>query len=51
MKQSMRIGMVLLGALTVALWFGISSVTKKKRSPHQPVQSAGNGTHEERIGI
>jgi len=30
MKQSMRIGMVLLGALTVALWFGISSVTKKK---------------------
>lgn len=31
MKQSMRIGMVLLGALTVALWFGISSVTKKKQ--------------------
>lgn len=30
MKQSMKVGMVLLGALTIAMWFGISSVTKKK---------------------
>lgn len=30
MKQSMRIVMVLLGALTIAMWFGISSVSKKK---------------------
>lgn len=30
MKQSIKVGMVLLGALTIAMWFGISSVTKKK---------------------
>ncbi|WP_420388520.1 hypothetical protein [Roseivirga sp.] len=30
MKQTMKVGMVLLGALTIAMWFGISSVTKKK---------------------
>lgn len=30
MKQSMKVGMVLLVALTVAMWFGISSVSKKK---------------------
>lgn len=30
MKQTVRIGMVLLGALTIALWFGISSVSQKK---------------------
>jgi len=30
MKQTMRIGMVLLGALTIAMWFGISSTSKKK---------------------
>lgn len=30
MKQSMKVGVVLLGALTIAMWFGISSVTKKK---------------------
>ena len=30
MKQSMRIVMVLLGALTIAMWFGISSVSKEK---------------------
>lgn len=30
MKQSMKVGVVLLGALTMALWFGISSVSKKK---------------------
>ena len=30
MKQTMKVGMVLLGALTIAMWFGISSVSKKK---------------------
>ncbi len=30
MKQTMKIGVVLLGALTIALWFGISSTSKKK---------------------
>jgi hypothetical protein len=30
MKQTMKIGVVLLGALTLAMWFGISSVNKKK---------------------
>lgn len=30
MKQTMKIGVVLLGALTIAMWFGISSTTKKK---------------------
>lgn len=30
MKQSMRIGMVLLSALTIAMWFGVSSTSKKK---------------------
>ncbi len=30
MKQTMKIGMVLLGALTIAMWFGISSTAKKK---------------------
>lgn len=30
MKQTMKVGMVLLGALTIAMWFGISSTAKKK---------------------
>ena len=30
MKQTLKIGMVLLGALTIAMWFGISSTSKKK---------------------
>ena len=30
MKQTMKIGVVLLGALTIAMWFGISSTSKKK---------------------
>lgn len=30
MKQTMRIGMVLLGALTIAMWFAISSTSKEK---------------------
>jgi len=30
MKQTMKIGVLLLGALTVAMWFGMSSSNKKK---------------------
>ena len=30
MKQTVKVSMVLLGALTVAMWFGISSTNKKK---------------------
>ena len=30
MKQTMKVGVVLLSALTIALWFGISSTSKKK---------------------
>lgn len=30
MKQTVKIGMVLLGALTLAMWFGVSSTNKKK---------------------
>lgn len=32
MKQTMKIGVVLLGALTVAMWFGMSSINKKKEA-------------------
>ncbi|OEK07178.1 Cbp1 family collagen-binding glycoprotein adhesin [Roseivirga misakiensis] len=30
MKQTMKIGMVLLGALTIAMWFTVSATSKKK---------------------
>ena len=30
MKQTVKIGVVILGALTLAMWFGMSSVNKKK---------------------
>ena len=30
MKQTMKIGMVLLGALTIAMWFAISATTQEK---------------------
>ena len=30
MKQTLKVSMVLLGALTIAMWFGISSTNKKK---------------------
>lgn len=30
MKQTLKIGVVLLGAVTLAMWFGISSINKKK---------------------
>ncbi|WP_268122637.1 hypothetical protein [Roseivirga pacifica] len=32
MKQTMKVGMVLLGALTIAMWFGMSSINKKKEA-------------------
>lgn len=38
MKQTMKIGVVLLGALTVAMWFGMSSINKKKEVLVQNVE-------------
>ena len=38
MKQTMRIGVVLLGALTVAMWFGMSSVNKTKDAVAQQME-------------
>ena len=38
MKQTMKIGVVLLGALTVAMWFGMSSINKKKEVLAQNVE-------------
>ncbi len=32
MKQTLKVSIVLLGALTVAMWFGISSTNKKKEA-------------------